>query len=218
MSATAPTQPSAAAFTFAPALVKYDVQMEKYLASLQETTTTPLYGLATGVVVFSKHHTTASEPRVLLVQRAPTDSMPLKWEIPGGAVDAGETILAGAVREVREEAGLAVTRIVSLVVHDEAGGQGEGIDGGYLIRTTRGKRIPKYTFLADVEDSDCVRLDPEEHQDYVWATEEECRAKRAARDAAVEGGDVVELDFTTGAQEEAILNAFVLRKHEMEAS
>lgn len=217
MSATATTQSSAAAFIFAPSLVKFDVAMEKHLASLQETTTTPLYGLATGVVIFSKHHPPASEPRILLVQRSPTDSMPLKWEIPGGAVDAGEKVLTGAAREVREETGLVVTRILSLVVHDEAGGHGEGIDGGYLIRTTRGKLIPKYTFLADVEDSGCVRLDPEEHQDYVWATEEECRAKMAARDAGVQG-DVVELDFTTGAQEEAILSAFSLRKHEMKAS
>lgn len=217
MSATAPTQPSTA-FTFDPCLVKFDVPLENYLACLQKTTTTPLYGLATGAVVFSKHHPHASELRVLLVQRSPTDSMPLKWEIPGGAVDAGETILAGAAREVREETGLAVTRITGLVVHDEAGGQGEGIDAGYLIRTTRGKRIPKYTFLVEVEDSGCVRLDPEEHQDYVWATEEECRAKRAVRVVGVEGGDVVEFDFTSGAQEEAILNGFALRKHEMKAS
>lgn len=150
--------------------------------------------------------------------------MPLRWEVPGGAVDAGETVLAGAAREVREEAGLAVTRVAALVVHPSEGARGEGVDGGYLIRTTRGKRIPKYTFLVDVGDSGCVRLDPVEHVDYVWATEEECRARRVVRRSGGGGGGggsedevgVVELEFTTEAQEDAILNAFAMRRLETE--
>lgn len=228
------TEQSAATFTFDPSLAKFDVQLEKYLAALQETTPIPLYGIATGSIIFSEQHHTSEasskeEPRVLLVQRSPTDSMPLRWEIPGGAVDAGETILAGAAREVREEAGLAVTRIASLVVHHQqgdGGARGEGLDGGYLIRTTRGKRIPKYTFVAEVEDARRVRLDPAEHQDHVWATEAECRARRVVRrgEGAAAGGeggelgqgvdDVVELEFTTEAQEDAILSAFAARRGE----
>lgn len=232
------TQQPAAAFTFDPSLAKFDVQRDTYLAALQETTPIPLHGIATGSIIFSSSEREApAPPRVLLVQRAAADSMPLRWEVPGGAVDAGETILAGAAREVREEAGLAVTRIASLVVHhdhdhDHQAARGEALDGGYLIRTTRGKRIPKYTFVVEVEDEDgrrLVRLDPAEHQDHVWATEAECRARRVVRRGAAraggegpaaEGGgaddddDVVELEFTTDAQQDAILSAFATLKAE----
>ena len=46
-------------------------------------------------------------PRVLLARRA---HEPLKgeWSLPGGAVELGETLAEALVREVREEAGLAV--------------------------------------------------------------------------------------------------------------
>lgn len=207
-----------ATFTFAPSVAKFAASRETYLAKLQASSPEPLYGLATGAIIFKKQDAPGdSEPRVLLVQRSPTDSMPLKWEIPGGAVDAGETILEGAVREAREETGLEVVRIEELVVHDEAGGSGEGLDRGYLIRTTRGKRIVKFTFLVEVTGTGRVRLDPTEHADYVWATEAECRAKRAVGEDQGRGERTVALDFTTAAQEATIFNAFALRKSEKSA-
>jgi 8-oxo-dGTP diphosphatase len=64
--------------------------------------------------------------RALLVRRA---SAPLKgqWSIPGGALEAGETIEAGVRREMREETGLEV-RVLDLIevweriIPGEAGG------------------------------------------------------------------------------------------------
>ncbi|HXQ31878.1 MAG TPA: NUDIX hydrolase [Steroidobacteraceae bacterium] len=43
-------------------------------------------------------------PIVLIERRHP----PLGWALPGGFVDVGETVEAAAVREAREETGLAV--------------------------------------------------------------------------------------------------------------
>jgi 8-oxo-dGTP pyrophosphatase MutT (NUDIX family) len=45
--------------------------------------------------------------RLLLVRRAPWDSLPGAWELPGGKLDAGEVAHDGLVRELFEETGLA---------------------------------------------------------------------------------------------------------------
>lgn len=203
-------------FNFDPSLAKFNVVYEDCLATFNERLSTPLDGLATGAIVFKTYHDDP-RPRILLVQRASTDSMPNRWEAPGGAVDAGETILAGAVREVWEESGLPVTSIRGLVEHDGAESDG-GTEGGYLFHTRRRSRILKFTFVVQVENGSAVKLDPTEHQDYVWATEDECRAKRAARRQESEdlAAGVVELEYTTPAQEKAILRAFSELRHEEE--
>lgn len=194
-------------FKIPPSLAKFNVPYEELLGTLNSTLATPLDGLCTGAVVFKTYHDDPAH-RILLVQRSASDSMPNRWEIPGGAVDPGETILAGAVREVLEESGLVVKEIVDLVEqleHDDW----ETVEGGYLFRTRRQARIVKYTFMVEVEDVNALKLDPNEHQDCVWATEEECRAKRAVRTEVKDmGKGPVDLEFTTDAQEEAIFKAF----------
>jgi 8-oxo-dGTP diphosphatase len=63
--------------------------------------------------------------RVLLVRRS---KAPRKgeWSIPGGAIDLGETTVAAAAREVREETGLDVAPVkllttVDAIQHDAQG-------------------------------------------------------------------------------------------------
>ena len=46
--------------------------------------------------------------RLLVTQRHPDKSEGLKYDVPGGAVVAGEDMLTGAVRELSEEAGIFV--------------------------------------------------------------------------------------------------------------
>lgn len=200
----APPPPPPADFTTQPSLSGYNILFRDYLSKLNEAAITKLEGLATGAVIFSAHHPADQPDRVLLVQRASHDSMPNRWEIPGGAVDEGETVLGGVVREVWEESGLEVRRFTASV------GSGDGLAAGAVFQTRRGTFIFKLTFVVEVEDSSAVTLDPDEHQDYVWATEEECRAKLVDRSA--EGKGPTELVFTTAAQEWAIMRAFEIRR------
>lgn len=200
--------PPPADFTLDPSLSGYDILIHDYLSKLNENPTVKLEGLATGAVIFSTHHPADEPDRVLLVQRAPHDSMPNKWEIPGGAVDDNETVVGGLAREVWEESGLEVRRFVACV------GDGEGLEAGGVFRTTRGKLVFKLTFVVEVKDSSAVNLDPNEHQDYVWATEEECRAKVVDRSA--DGKAPTELVFTTAAQKDSIMRAFEIRRKHRE--
>ncbi|HEV8662746.1 MAG TPA: (deoxy)nucleoside triphosphate pyrophosphohydrolase [Candidatus Methylomirabilis sp.] len=47
--------------------------------------------------------------KVLICQRAASDAFPLKWEFPGGKVEAGEEPAAALARELREELGIRAT-------------------------------------------------------------------------------------------------------------
>jgi 8-oxo-dGTP pyrophosphatase MutT (NUDIX family) len=186
-------------FTHQPSVAGLNIPATAFLS------TRPLVrGAATGALVFSR---ATGENRVLLVQRAAHDSMPLRWEIPGGACDlADETMLHGLARELWEEAGLRVLRVVRQV-HE------------YVFLTSRGLPVAKVTFEVEVEAPaeglPEVTLDPNEHARFLWATEEECRLGKVA----VLGSDSqesVDIEFTTKDQRAVILLGFSLRREEQQ--
>ncbi|KAI2636276.1 NUDIX hydrolase domain-like protein [Hypomontagnella submonticulosa] len=175
---SAPSAPTA--FTSSSSLANFQLPLRAYLEAHPE-----FWGIAVGAFVFNP------EGRMLLVQRAAHDSMPLKWEIPGGACDyEDESLLHAVARELWEESGLRAKSIVTIV--------GEGVP--FALRN--GRRMCKYSFLTEVEGYD-VKLDPNEHQAFLWVTEKEARAGKC--------GDV-KFKYTFKEQEASVYEAFELVK------
>lgn len=48
------------------------------------------------------------EGKILLAQRSESMALPLKWEFPGGKLEAGEDAVTCIRREIREELGLEI--------------------------------------------------------------------------------------------------------------
>jgi ADP-ribose pyrophosphatase YjhB (NUDIX family) len=105
----------------------------------------PLVGMGAVIV---------DEGRVLLVRRG---SEPLKghWSLPGGLLELGESLIAGVVREVREETGLDVEMVELVELLDRIHRDGERVRyhyviADYLCRVTGGS-------LQAASDADAVR-------------------------------------------------------------
>ncbi len=148
-----------------------------------------LNGVATGVVVFNP------DGKVLLVQRASHDSMPNLWEVPGGAVDEEDpSILFGAARELLEETGLVAKRFTNIVNEE----------GQLFSNRTGVKKFCRFVFIAEVERCDGVRLDPNEHQNFVWASGEQVQKQRV-KDHGI--------PICTPEIHTLILEAFKIREH-----
>ncbi|KAL2206189.1 hypothetical protein CC79DRAFT_1369618 [Sarocladium strictum] len=151
-----------------------------------------------------------SKDRILLVQRAAHDSGALHWEAPGGAVDAEDpTILHGACRELYEEAGLLAKHVRRTI------GEGEGFDkgengGGFTFTTRRGLVCCGWSFVVEVDEGEVekgVKLDPNEHEDHVWASEEEVKSGKVGEKS---------IPMVSAVQFRRVLEAFRVRREEGE--
>jgi len=147
------------------------------------------------------------QERLLVIQRAKTDTFPGCWEVPGGTCDVDdETIFHGLTREVYEEVSLRVVEVKSMV--------GSGIQF-----ETPGKRFKrqwlKLSFEVDVAETERdsegnpadyrhvkVLLNPEEHQKFAWLKKEEVEEGRC--------GDM-DFKFVRPADRAVMLQAFEMR-------
>ncbi|KAL7781096.1 NUDIX hydrolase domain-like protein [Trichoderma afarasin] len=174
-------------FSVHPDAAPFKVSQQAYLAAHPD----PRYTyIATGSLVFDTSN--QSCPRLLLLQRAAHDSMPNKWEVPGGGCDdEDESILHAAARELWEEAGLKAVHL------------GAPVGKPYFITSKSGKKVCKFVFPVQAETNSegrmDVTLDPREHQNSIWASEEEVKAKRIKD---------IELEFTHKDLECIVLAAF----------
>ncbi len=56
--------------------------------------------------------------RLLVCQRHPLGSFPLKWEFPGGKLEAGEAHETALRRELKEELGIEAGRLTEIFRHE----------------------------------------------------------------------------------------------------
>ncbi|KAK1727536.1 hypothetical protein CaCOL14_004899 [Colletotrichum acutatum] len=195
-----PPPPPVFNLTYPPSLEPYNVPATTWLT----TNSKSWDGLATGALVFSP-----STNKILLLQRAAHDSMPLRWETPGGAADPEDaSLFAACARELWEEAGLEAEGIMRVV------SEGEGREPGSVFTNRTGTRVfCRFAFEVTVKgDGDGwkgveerVRIDPEEHCDFVWASEEEVRRERVGER---------EIPITNGQMARLILDGFRRRREE----
>ncbi|ETN40233.1 uncharacterized protein HMPREF1541_04509 [Cyphellophora europaea CBS 101466] len=226
-----PASPST--FTTHPALTPYQIPSSGYLAAHPTITYNnqafPIRHLAVGAIVITPPATTTTfpaptlqpppsststssspplepTPKVLLLRRAPTDSMPNLWEVPGGAVDPTDpTILHAVARELFEESGLTAAHVGPIVggtASRDPACSDEGAPAQVFL-TRSGNLVGKWHFLVGVREVDMsgVRCDPEEHSAFVWATEAEV-------EGGVVAGGKMEIPFTTRDQRRAVLEGF----------
>jgi 8-oxo-dGTP pyrophosphatase MutT (NUDIX family) len=174
-------------FTFPPSASIFTATHQEYVTAHSDAR---YMRIATGALVFDT--VDPITPRILLLQRSAKDSMPNQWEIPGGGCDdEDESILHAVARELREEAGLKAIHISGPVGNT------------HFFSSRSGKKICKFNFVVQAETNPegrlMARLDPTEHQQFVWASLAEVRAKKAEN---------IELDFTTPELVATILQAF----------
>lgn len=105
--------------------------------------------ISTGVAVLK-------DGKILMARRAEGDFLGGSYELPGGGVDEGETITEGAIREVQEEIGLTISKVITTF-------------DGFDYSTDRKPHVRQINFIVEVKPGEVMLSD--EHDDFVWVDE-----------------------------------------------
>jgi 8-oxo-dGTP pyrophosphatase MutT (NUDIX family) len=123
---------------------------------------TPAEGLQVFVACGFIHQKFDGVEKLFLPRRAKTKKfMPDVFELPGGHVDFGEDMVAGLKREILEEFKVNIEvgdPFYAFTYRNEIKGS-HSIEVGYFAH-----------FTSPLED---IKLDPEDHSEMRWATEDE---------------------------------------------
>lgn len=126
---------------------------------------TPVHGQQVITVVGFIHKRVDGQPKVFLAKRAATKRfLPGLYEMPGGHVDYGEDIVAALAREVHEEfkVSIKVGDPFACFTYENAIKQSHSIEVAY------------FAVLEDREEN--ISINPEDHSEYGWFSEEEIHA------------------------------------------
>jgi 8-oxo-dGTP diphosphatase len=112
-----------------------------------------------GIECFSVGALIVREGRALLLRRSPGDFLGGLWDLPGGRLEPGETILDTLRREVVEETGLR-------------SGAASGFVGSFDYLSASGRRVRQFNFVVSTGPGE-PRLRSGEHDAAAWVGLEE---------------------------------------------
>ncbi|KAI0466536.1 hypothetical protein F4859DRAFT_497113 [Xylaria cf. heliscus] len=205
--------------TISPDVSEFSISPTEYFTSRPE-----IHNLIAGTIVFRP--TQSSTPtdlsyETLLLRRAPSDSFPLKWEIPGGTADPSvdRSIIEVAVRELLEETQLRPRRLLgtvglglphgvpNLTLAGEAEDAKMDAESNVCLLRVKGLIWAVVTFIADIEDEQAkVVLQEDEHIEWAWVTELEVQKRKFGKEPEKE------LEFVSEAMRLIVAEGFGLRK------
>jgi len=98
------------------------------------------------------------DSRVLLLQRPKDDFMGGIYELPSGKVEEGESLDVALHREVTEETGLNISKIIQYL-------------GLFDYESKSGKKTRQFNFVVSV--IELLEINLTEHDNYSWVRKEE---------------------------------------------
>lgn len=132
------------------------------MAKTQHDSETPAVGQQVISAVAFIYKQTEDGLRVFLARRAESKKfLPGVFELPGGHIDFGEGIEAGLRREIMEEFGMGVEL-------------GDPFAAFTYLNEVKGSHSVEVIYFARFSSPESgIVLHPEDHSEYVWASEED---------------------------------------------